>query len=158
MMNACSKHTGLKWEKLVNRASMQFHKKSYTHLQQLSISPLDFTLLLKWVNYFPITQDCAAENLKNWHGMKERWPVAWDSSHQPEMFSVQTPASKLPLFVVSALFISVSCQRKLRQSAPIDIQKCLPHVIGEAHEFCLEMGALCRPSLFKVVLLEPEDP
>lgn len=71
---------------------------------------------------------------------------------------MQTPASKLPLFVVSALFISVSCQRKLRQSAPIDIQKCLPHVIGEAHEFCLEMGALCRPSLFKVVLLEPEDP
>lgn len=74
------------------------------------------------------------------------------------MFSVQTPASELPLFVVSALFISVSCQRKLRQSAPIGIQKCLPHVIGEAHEFCLEMGALCRPSLFKVVLHNQKTP
>ena len=51
-----------------------FHAVSQEELttsQQLNICPFDFTLLVKWVNNFQSTQDCTAENLKNWHCMKE---------------------------------------------------------------------------------------
>lgn len=49
-----------------------FHAISQEELRSFAAAKYLSPLLLKWVNYFPITQDCAAENLKNWHGMKER--------------------------------------------------------------------------------------
>jgi len=61
-MTNSSKSTSLKEAKVVNRASIQFHKKSYANSQQVNSCPLDFALLVKWVNNFQSMQDCTAEN------------------------------------------------------------------------------------------------
>lgn len=76
MINACTKYTSLKWEKLVNRATMEFHYKSCTLLQQLSLthwlhfaSPKSKCYLPNILKYAgkSCIANLAAENLTNYH-------------------------------------------------------------------------------------------
>lgn len=152
MMTVYSKNSSLKWEKLVIRASMQFQKQSYSNSQQLNICPLDFTLIVKWVNSLQSMHDCI-ENLKNCHCMKKHCLATRDSSHEPEMSSAQASTSKLTMTSWSLL--------RYHSSVPLHCLFCNERNLkvhpegahffkwtGETHMFFLEITALCYIQCF----------